>query len=56
MFGQNNNIMARYYVDGLEIEVNNPLFDLPIEKVDELIRQLTEYKNDYAPTQVAQRS
>jgi hypothetical protein len=46
--------MARYYdIDGLEIDVSNPLFDLPINKVDDLINHLTEFKHDYMPAQVA---
>jgi hypothetical protein len=38
--------MSRFYVDEQEIEINDPLFYLPIKKVDQLIKDLTDYKND----------
>lgn len=45
--------MARFYVDGLEVEVSDPTFYLPLEKVDQYITNLSEYKNDNQPNAMA---
>lgn len=45
--------MARFYVDGLEIEVSDPTFYLPLEKVDQHLHTLSEYKNDNQPSPMA---
>ena len=45
----------RFYIDGIEIDVSNePLFYMPLDKVNETIKTLTHYKNDNTPT-MAQR-
>lgn len=36
----------RFYIEGIEVHIDDPLFYLPIEKVDMLIETLTDYKND----------
>lgn len=38
--------MTRFYVDGIEVEVSDPTFYLPLEKVDQYLTTLSEYKND----------
>ena len=42
-------VFMRFYIEGNEIDVEDPLFHLPIEKVDEMIKYLTEYKNEFQP-------
>ena len=43
----------RFYIEGIEVDVSDPTFYLPINKVDEIIQTLTDYKRDYATSQVA---
>jgi len=39
--------MARFYVEGIEIEINDPTFYQSVEKIQPLIDHLSEYVNDY---------
>ena len=41
--------MARFYVEGIEIEVSDPTFYQSAEEIEPLVHHLSEYVNDYKP-------
>lgn len=47
--------MARFFVEGIEVEVNDPVFHLPIEKVDSHLDALTVYRGEHVKHKMAQR-
>lgn len=46
--------MNRFYVDGIEIEINDPLFYMTKSKIEEYLEALTELRGDYVADTMAQ--
>lgn len=39
----------RFYLDGIELDVDDPLFHQDLDETELYIQQLSEYKNDNTP-------